>query len=460
MSSSPPLSVGLVSLGCSKNLVDTQVMCGVLLTEEVELAPNPDEADVVLINTCAFIEPAREEAYAEIDRACALKKKRQIGAVVVAGCLPQRYGEKLVDRFPGVDAWLGIDHLEDIADIVKQAAAAGARRRRQTILDLSSPATSLYEPRIPNLSITGGPFAYLKIAEGCNHACAFCAIPGIRGHLRSRPLDAIVGEARALLESGVRELNVVAQDVTAYGRDHRGAPRLPALLRALDQLPGDFWIRILYGYPAYVDDDLLDCFRTLKHLCKYIDIPVQHSHPDILKAMRRPDTAKPVATLPKRLREAIPDVTLRTTCLVGFPGETDEHFAHLLDYVEEAQFDNLGVFVFSPEEGTHAVTLPGPVPAEVAEKRRDRLMRLQKKVVAGRNALRVGKGADLLLLRQIRGGRWEGRLAGQAPDVDGITIVSGVPKGAKPGDFLRVSIEGVSGYDFRATVAENSASPV
>ena len=444
-----PVTVGLVSLGCAKNLVDTQVMCGVMLTEGVELAPNPDEADVVLINTCAFIEAAREEADFEINRAVELKKNGQIGGIIVAGCLTQRYGKTLAAKYPDVDAWLGIDHIEEIATLAKKIASSRSARKRPFV-SVSAPAVGLFEPRIPSLSITGGPFAYLRIAEGCNHACAYCAIPGIRGKLRSRQSEAIVSEAEELLAAGVRELDIVAQDVTAYGRDIRGGARLPQLLAALDDLRGRYWTRILYGYPSLVDDALLESFSALKHLCRYIDIPIQHSHPDILRLMRRADTIGAVESLPSRLRSACPGIAIRTTCLVGFPGETEEHFKALCDFVREAKFDDLGVFAFSCEEGTAAAALPGQVPSEVAEERRDRLMRIQKKVASAAARARVGKKAKALLLRPLSSGKWEARTEFQAPDVDGVTIVSGCKPTAKVGDFVTVTLTGVKGYDFSA----------
>ena len=451
MSIDKPIRVGLVSLGCSKNLVDTQVMSGVLLTEGLELAPNPDEADAVLINTCAFIQSARDEADFEIRRALGLKKAGKVGAVIVSGCLAQRYGKEAAEKYPDVDAWLGIDHLEELADIVKRVTRKGAPRKR-AILDVSGPATALFEPRIPALSLAGGPFAYLKIAEGCNHACAYCAIPGIRGHLRSRRIDDIAVEAGELLATGVRELDIVAQDVTAYGRDRRGGGRLPELLRALDGFGGKYWMRILYGYPSYVDDALLDSFASLKHLCRYIDIPVQHSHPDILRAMRRADTIQHVASLPARLRAACSGIAIRTTCLVGFPGETEDHFRHLCDYVRESRFDALGVFAFSREEGTAAAEMPDQVPAEVAEERRDRLMRIQRAVQREAAKARIGAKTTTMLLRPASRGRWMARTEWQAPDVDSVTFVSGCGAKAAPGDFVRVEIGGVRGYDLSASV--------
>lgn len=448
MSNNQSIHVGLVSLGCSKNLVDTQVMCGVMLTEGLELSPSPDNADVVLINTCAFIQDARDEADFEIKRACGLKRDGHVQAIVVTGCLPQRYGKTLVAKYPEVDAWLGIDQLEEIASVIKKIVKPS--RTSRAITEVTVPPVGVFSPRIPSLAITQGPFAYLKIAEGCNHACAYCAIPQIRGKLRSRSVEDITEEAFSLLCSGKKELDIVAQDVTAYGRDKRGAPRLADLVGELNSIHGHFWLRLLYGYPSLVDDALLDAFKNCRHLCKYIDIPIQHSHPDMLRAMRRAETIEAVATLPSRLRKACRSMSLRTTCMVGFPGETEEHFQHLLAYLEKARFDNLGVFVFSPEENTFAAGLPGRVPAEIGEKRRIAVLELQKRIAAENNAARIGKKTEALLIRPLSRGRWEARTMWQAPEVDGVTMVSHVGKNSASGDFIQVQITGAKGYDLLA----------
>lgn len=442
-------TVGLVSLGCCKNLVDTQLMCGWILASGMELSPDPDNADVILVNTCAFIESARAEAIAEIERACGLKQSGHARAVVVTGCYPQRYGDSLAAKFPGVDAWLGIDHVDEITDVIGKLLRA---RKPKTLSSITSPAKRTFEPIIPELKLTDGPFAYVKVAEGCNHACAFCAIPGIRGHLRSRAIDDIVEESRALLASGVRELVLVAQDTTAYGWEKHDLPKLPALLRKLDKLPGDFRMRILYGYPSHVDDALVKCFKDLRHLCKYIDIPLQHSHPDILKAMRRGDSINAMENLVRKLRKSVPGIAIRTTLMVGYPGETEEHFRHLEKYVADSKFDALGVFVFSPEEGTAAGELEMTVAPDVAERRRDKIMRMQRKIAADVGSARVGTRTDLLLFKDLGRGRWMARAEWQAPDVDGCTLVTGVPKGASPGDFVRAIITAAKGYDLKAEV--------
>lgn len=444
-----PVTVGLVSLGCAKNLVDLQVMGGALLVDGIELAPDPDSADVVLVNTCAFIEDARKEADFEIRRACGLKKDGRVGAVVVSGCLPQRYGADLREKYPEVDAWLGIDHLYDISRIVADLAAKG--RKGQAEVCVSKDRNSLFEPPVPELSLTGGVHAFLKIAEGCNHACAYCAIPGIRGKLRSRGEKELVAEAKALVAAGYREIDVVAQDVTAYGRDLGGGVSLASLLRKLDRIKGDFWIRLLYGYPSYVTDELLDVITKSRHICRYLDIPIQHSHPDVLRAMHRADTAGKVVEMPARLRAACPDIALRTTCLVGFPGETEEAFEHLLAFVKEAEFDQLGVFCFSPEEGTAAAKMGDVVPPSIASRRRDRLMRAQKRIVEKKLSALVGSNITAMLTAPTdSAGVWTARASFQAPDVDGATIVSEVPDSAAPGDIVNVVVESAEGYDIFA----------
>ena len=445
------LSVGLVSLGCAKNTVDLQVMAGALLSEGIDLSANPDRADAILVNTCAFIEAARREANAEILRACSLKRSGKARFVVVAGCLPQRYGESLRAKYPDVDAFIGIDHLFDLPGLLRGLAAAVAPATAPARVVVSTARNTLFEPPIPDFTISGGVHASLKVADGCNHACAYCAIPSIRGRLRSRRPRDILAEARALIRGGVRELDVVAQDSTAYGRDIGDGTSLASLLARLDRMRGDFWIRILYGYPTFVTDELLELIAASRHVCRYLDIPLQHSHPDILRAMRRADTARRIDGLAARLRAAIPGVVLRTTFIVGYPGETEAHFRHLLDYVRETRFDQLGAFVFSPEEGTPAAALDGQVPREVAEERLNRLMAAQREVVAANLAPMAGARLRVLV-EAVEGGRATARSEFQAPEVDGATRIADAPRALKPGDFAEVEVTGAEGYDLLARV--------
>ena len=435
-----PISIGLVALGCAKNTVDLQVMAGHLLKAGCVLAPQPDDADVILVNTCAFIEAAREEAVAEILRACELKKAGRCRAVVVSGCFAQRYGERLTATFPEVDAFLGIDALDKIAGIVRRAVD---RRKIEVNVPPGMPE-KLFAPPIPALRLTGAAFAYLKIAEGCAHRCAYCAIPAIRGQYRSRPLRALVAEARALLATGVKELNVIAQDPLLYGVDLGDGTNIVTLLRALDKLKGDFWLRVLYAYPSEITDEFLNWMKTSPHAVKYIDVPIQHTDPQILKAMARGSAAKATLAAAGRLRAAVPGVTLRTTVLTGFPGETKDSFAKLLMDVKRMKFDHLGAFAFSPEEGTVAAELDGcPPPAEAAKRARA-VMSAQRKVWAEKANGYVGKTFRALVVAP-----GIARLESQAPDVDGVVRFEGK---AEIGTFVDVRTKKVDGFDFEATV--------
>jgi ribosomal protein S12 methylthiotransferase len=440
------VSVGFISLGCSKNLVDSQVMAGYLKSGAIALAPSPEEADVILVNTCAFIEAAREEAADAILSACEHKKGGGCRAVIVTGCMVQRYKERLSRAFPDVDAFVGIDELEQIAEVVRRVAAG---KTCGVIAGKGAPV-KVYNPTYPSLLFTGGPFAYLKIADGCNHRCSYCAIPNIRGQFRSRPSEDLVKEAAGMVRAGVKEINLISQDSLHYGLEKKGELSIAALLRRLDALEGDFRFRVLYGYPAGVTDEVLEVLNTGRHICKYLDLPVQHSHPEILEAMNRGKAVAATRGLAAALRQAVPGIVLRTTCLVGFPHETEEHFEHLMAYVAESKFDHLGVFAFSPEEKTPAFEMSGVPDPEVAEARCQRLMALQKRIVRERADTLKGTADTVLLLRKESAAVWTGRLPRQAPEVDGETRVTGVPRQAKAGDFLRVQITGAKEYDLEA----------
>ena len=464
--------VALVSLGCPKNLVDLQVVASALRGAGFDVGVPENDADAILVNTCAFIESAREEALAAIGEACARKgapgAAKQGGggaapAVVVAGCLAQRYRGQVLDACPEVDAILGVDDLDRAPEIVRAAIDRAAAGGAAPALDAVSPGRSkkLFTAREPWFVLTPGPYAYLKAGEGCRHACAFCAIPGIRGRLRSRPVATLAAEARALVAHGIRELDVIAQDVTSYGMDLRDGTSLVSLLRALEDLPGEFRVRLLYGHPARCTDELLDFVAASRRVVPYFDIPVQHASPEMLRLMDRRDTVAEVPRMAGRIRAKVPGAVLRTTCLVGFPGETDAMFEELLAFVRETKFDHLGAFVFSPEEGTKAFSMPDPVPARVAESRRRRLMRAQAKVVAAKLDALAGAEATVLLETPParRGGPWVGRTERQAPDdIDGVTFVRRVPASARPGDFLRVRYVGRTDYDLVAEMAPGATS--
>lgn len=440
------VSVGFISLGCAKNLVDSQLMAGVLISEKLRLARSPEEADIVIVNTCAFIEEARAESMEMIETACRMKESGQCRAVLVTGCLPQRYKEDLKAKLPAVDAFIGLDELENVAAVVKALAEGEGG-----IFKVSSKSTKIYEPRVPGITFTGGPFAYLKVAEGCNHRCSFCAIPDIRGAYRSRPISLIVKEAEKLLINGVKELNLISQDVTSYGRDLKYETDLAKLIEELRRLDGKFWIRLLYGHPAMVSDRLLKVMAETPQVCHYFDLPIQHSHPDMLRAMRRSDTIMHVEKMADRIRQVMPDVSLRTTCLVGFPGETEEHFEHLLDFVQRVEFDHLGVFTFSPEEHTAAFDMPDRPDKETATARRDDLLVVQMEIVDRKAAGMIGTETEVLLERKDPGNNiWVGRARRSAPEVDGIVFVENLPADTLAGEFVKVRYTAQQEYDMVA----------
>ena len=411
-------SIALVSLGCAKNAVDLQVRAGNLIAKGCTLSPDPDRADTVIVNTCAFIESAREEAEAEIVRALELKRRGQYGRVVVTGCYPERY-PKAKAAFPGVDEWIGVPKVWE-------------------------------EPKIPALRLTGKAFAYLKIAEGCAHRCSYCAIPSIRGKYRSRPMASILREAKALVASGCRELNVVAQDPMLWSEKRvarRGGERtlrLPDLLWKLDKIPGDFWVRVLYSYPSEITEDFIVWLCTAKHAVRYVDVPIQHTVPAVLERMNRKRAIEPSRCAADVLREVVPDVTVRTTVMTGFPGETEARFAELMADLKRMQFDHLGAFAYSPEEGTRGAKMRGRPSAAAARERERLVMAQQAKIWKLRAKRLLGQTQRALVVAP-----GVARLASQAPDVDGVTYVDC----DAVGEFVDVRLAKVKGFDFVADLA-------
>ena len=410
-STSDAPTLALVSLGCAKNAVDLQLTAGRMLKAGWRLSADPDRADAVVVNTCSFIASARKESEREIRRALELKRRGAYSRVIVTGCYPQRY-PGAVAAFPGVDEWIGVPWKWE-------------------------------EQKVQGLRLTGRAFAYLKIAEGCAHRCSYCAIPSIRGAYRSRPMRSILREARALVATGCRELNVIAQDPMLW-RD--GKRRLADLLWALDRIPGRFWVRVLYSYPSEIDGDFASWLMTAKHAAKYVDMPIQHTVPEVLAKMNRRRTAEAVECLADDLRLLVPDVTLRTTVLVGFPGETEARFRRLLSDVARMQFDHLGAFAYSPERGTKGAKLGGRPSQAAARSRERQVMELQRRIWDSRARRQVGKVLPALVLAP-----GVARLESQAPDVDGVTRIDC----ADPqlvGEFVKVEISGVDGFDFVAKV--------
>ena len=440
----PKARYAFVSLGCPKNLVDSERMLGLFEREGYELVEEPDGADFVVINTCGFIDQAREESYAAIDEMLALKRQGKTRGVIVTGCLAERQKEKLLAERPELNGVVGVFAREEVADLAAQMLT-NPERQYQVVRPV--PTTALHDTE--RRRITPRHFAYLKIAEGCDRHCAFCCIPALRGHYVSKPVEEIVAEARQLSADGVRELILVAQETTWYGSDLDGQPRLRDLLLQLESVDVE-WIRLMYFYPTYVDDELIATIAESSRIVPYVDVPLQHINDRMLRRMARRVTRHETTDLLARLRSGIPGVTLRTTLLVGFPGETEEEFDELAQFVEEQRFDRLGVFSYSREPGTPAARFSGQLDKETKERRRARLMKLQQKIVAEQNESRVGDTVQVLIDRAVpdQPGAWIGRTAGDAPDIDGLVFVSQVDDIIlEPGRMVRCEIVAAQQYD-------------
>ena len=435
------MKAGIISLGCAKNLVDTEVMLGLLREAGIELTREPGEADILIVNTCAFIETAKKEAITTILNMAEYKTKGKCRSLIIAGCLGQRYGQTLLDELPEADAIVGAGAWDRIAE----AARETLRGHKTVILGDSK---LVYNAHTPRILTTPGYTAYLKIAEGCDNRCSFCAIPMIRGRYRSRAMEDIVEEAKRLAADGVVELNLIAQDTTAYGRDLYGEASLPRLLRALAKIDGLRWIRCLYSYPRFFTDELIDTIASEPKIAKYVDLPLQHADDGILRQMRRPDTRASMEALLEKIRARIPGVAIRSTFIVGFPGETDEQFDALRSFLEEQRFDKAGIFTYSAEEGTAAAELPGQVSEMVMQERYHALMSLQCKISEEVNQSLEGKELEVLV--EGREADQEnvayGRSQREAPEVDGQVFIEGCGD-AKPGGMVRVRVSQGFTYD-------------
>jgi ribosomal protein S12 methylthiotransferase len=441
-----------VSLGCPKNTVDSERMLGKLAQDGYTLTPEADGADVVVVNTCGFIEPARQESLAVIREMLALKEQGRVGAVVVAGCLAERKKEDLLQIVPGIDHIVGVFGREEITQVVARTLTSPERNRREKLEQrtLFRPAPVRAQEDTARLRITPRHYAYLKISEGCDRLCTFCAIPGMRGKHVTKPIEEVVREARELVSDGVRELILVAQDTTYYGMDLYGRVRLAELLRDIDRIDGLAWIRILYAYPMYLNDELLDTLTTARRIVPYLDLPLQHITDRVLRRMQRKVNRAATEELIARLRAAIPNLTLRTTFIVGFPGETEAEFEELCAFVRAAKFERAGVFSYSFEPGTPATRLDGHLPEEMKLGRRDRLMEVQQDVAFAWSREQVGKEIDVI----IDGPDPEipnhalARSHADAPEIDGAVRVKG--KGLHAGDIVRVQVTAADGYDLAA----------
>ncbi len=455
------MKLGFVSLGCPKNLVDGEVMLGLAREAGHEITADIDAAEVLVVNTCAFIDVAREES---VNAILAMAQRKREGActrLVVTGCLAERYRDELKKEIPEIDVVLGTGEIPGIVGAVKGEATPvtffrGTPGTAGTLGTLEPPGpTYLYDASTPRLLTTPRHYAYVKVAEGCDYTCAFCIIPTLRGKYRSRDEASIVLEAERLAAGGVRELLLISQDTTFFGNDRGERGALARLLRRLNAIEGLSWIRLLYLYPTTIGDDVLAAMAECEKVCKYIDLPLQHASADVLRRMRRPGNREAYDKLLARIRATVPRVTLRTTFIVGFPGETDADFEALCDFVRDTEFEHVGVFTYSHEEGTRAFGLDDDVPRYVKDARRDALMALQQAIVARRQQTRIdetirvmvdGPAADSPLVLT-------GRVEGQAPDIDAIVYLSDCdPSAHAPGDILTARITEANGYDLVASV--------
>lgn len=440
------MKIGLVSLGCSKNLVDSELMLGLLREHQYESSDDPAEAEVLIVNTCGFIESAKAESIDTLLRLAEYKKTGRCRALILAGCLGQRYGGDLMTELPEVDAIVGTGAWNRLPE----AILAALEGKRSSFTEGSAILPTADMPRILS---TPAHWAYVKIAEGCNHTCAFCAIPQIRGPLVSRTLESLQNEVAGLVSKGVKEINLVAQDTTSYGMDLYGRPMLLDLLKVLTAIEGHFRIRILYSYPKHFTNELIEFIRTDPKICKYVDIPLQHVHDDLLRSMRRPDRRADIERLIDKLRAVMPDIAIRTTFIVGLPGESEEHYQELRTFVEEKRIDHVGVFQYSPEEGTDAAGFGDQVPEEIKEERYNDLMAVQAGISEEIN--RAGEGKEYEAL--IEGHDAEdstlgyGRTEREAPDIDGTVYIENAGDVAV-GEFVSVRILQGFCYDRMAEV--------
>src|SRR5689334_18817792 len=459
------MKIGFVSLGCPKNLVDSEVMLGMAEKEGHEITADASQADVLVVNTCAFIDRAKQESIDTILEMAELKKQAAGRKLIVTGCLAERYREELKKEIPEIDAVLGTGEVDAFT-----AAVAGSTGRdtnspkplafytKPPVFGVDLP-TYIYDADTPRKRVTPGHYAYVKIAEGCDYKCAFCIIPKMRGHYRSRSIESIVQEARQLGAQGVKELLLISQDSTFYGIDRGERGALPKLLRALNEVDGIEWIRLLYLYPTTITSEVIDAIADLDKVVKYIDLPLQHASDGVLKRMKRPGTRASYKGLLDNIRARIPNVALRTTFIVGFPGETAEDFAELESFVEDIGFDHVGVFTYSHEEGTSAFDLKDDVPAAIKKKRQDRLMARQRDIVARRQQARLGERVRLVVDGQSPEHELvlQGRLPGQAPEIDPVVYLTDCDPSTLPkGSFIDVEIVGAQDYDLVARPVERS----
>jgi ribosomal protein S12 methylthiotransferase len=447
--------IGFISLGCPKNLVDSEVMMGQLQQNGYQITANAEDADTVVVNTCGFIDSAKKESIEAILEAARLKTDGKATRLIVAGCLVERYRDELKAEMPEVDAFIGTSQINDILSVCDPHT----NTRSLPVIPLGNQsATYLYDESTPRVLATPSHYAFIKIAEGCDRPCAFCFIPQMRGHFRSRRFGSIVAEAHQLAEEGVKELILVAQDSSRYGEDLGKQDALAHLLRELSHTDGIEWVRVMYTYPTHISDGFLAVLAEEPKAVKYLDMPLQHASQSVLKLMKRGGNRASLERLIERVRGRVPGIAVRTTFITGFPGETEEDFNELLAFVRDIEFDRVGVFTYSDEEGTPAFELPNKVDPKIAKRRRDRLMKEQSKISRRRNKSRVGETVRVLFEGESNESEllWQGRMETQAPDIDGCILINDVPEDFTPaaGQLVNVLITEALDYDMLGRIVD------
>lgn len=467
-SSSQNKKICLVSLGCPKNLVDAEMMLGFLKKDGFSFSTNPAESEVIVVNTCGFVEDSKKESIDQLLQMAEYKEKGNCKVLVATGCLSQRYSETLSHDLPEVDAFVGLGEFDRLSSILNEQFSHS--EKRVYVNENFDPSTSLRagknlseftthrqilpDPDLPRILATPKHYTYVKVSEGCSHRCSFCIIPHIRGDLKSRPISSIVREIQSLSEQGVKEFNLIAQDLNEYGKDLRDGSSLTKLLSEMDRVKGNFWIRPLYMYPLEFTDSLISMMRDSEHLVKYVDMPLQHINDRVMKSMKRGSPSRYVRQVLDKLKNAMPEIAIRTTFIVGYPGETDSEFQELYDFVAEYQFNHVGVFQYSQEEGTSAAKLPDQLADDVKRERFDRLMSLQQKISLKKNQALVGKIFTVLCEKPAAEmpGHFQGRLAIQAPEIDGLTYIKVSNQIPSSGDFVQAKITQAQEYDLIAEI--------
>lgn len=445
------MKVFFVSLGCDKNLADSEQMLGILTRNGHEIVGSEEEAEAIIVNTCCFIKDARDESVQTILEMAEYRKNGPCRAFIVTGCMAQRYQQEILDEIPEVDAVLGTSSYDAILEAL---SAAGRRERYSLFRDIDH---LVQDPSEGRVLTTGGHYGYLKIAEGCDKHCTYCIIPKLRGSYRSVPMERLVQQAQDMADRGVRELILVAQETTVYGTDLYGRKCLAELLRKLCRINGIRWIRILYCYPEEIDDDLIAVMREEKKICHYLDLPIQHASDRILKRMGRRTSRADLTEIVSRLRREIPDIILRTSLITGFPGETEEDHQILMDFVDEMEFDRLGVFTYSQEDDTPAASMPDQIPEETKLKRQEEIMLLQQEISAEKGEQKIGQEMLVMIEGKVSGeNAYIGRTYGDAPKVDGYIFVQ-TGELLMTGDFARVTVTGALEYDLIGEITDESA---